>query len=161
MHGHRQRQPGQRRIRLPVGGGEGQRHQRRARFDNTQTELFGQPVADVGGTNFRNRQTAASDHHGTGLHLALGGVGHIVRLGRVAVGQSGKAARLPARDFAAHGTSFAFAQQHIDEVLRAAVAKHLAFVFFMDWHTVFLHQRDEILRRVTAEGAARKHGVLA
>ena len=161
MHGHRQRQPGQRRVGLPVGGSKGQRHQRRARLNHSQAELFGQPVAYVSGANLGDGQTAGGHHHRAGLHLTLVCVGDIVRPGRIAVCQTSQTAGLPARDFAAHGTGLAFAQQHIDQVLRAAVAKHLPFVFFMEWHAVFLHQRNEILRRVTAEGTAREHGVLA
>ena len=84
-----------------------------------------------------------------------------MRLGRIAVLQTQQIARLPACDFAAHGTGFALAQKHVDQVLRTAVAKQLAFVFFMETNTVFFDQINEILRGVAAECATREHGVVA
>ena len=75
--------------------------------------------------------------------------------------QALQTARLPTRDFAAHGTGLAFAQQHVDQVLRTAVAKQLALVFFVESDAVLVHERGEIGGGVTAQGAAGELRVLA
>ena len=58
-------------------------------------------------------------------------------------------------------TGLALAQQHIDQVLRRAVAKQLALVLLMEGHAVLLQQRDEIGRCVARQGAAAERRVLA
>jgi len=65
-------------------------------------------------------------------------------------------ARLPARDAAAIHASIALTQQHGNQILRAAVAKELPFVFFMKCNALLLHERREILRRIARERTAAK-----
>ena len=52
-------------------------------------------------------------------------------------------------------------EQYIDDVLRRAVTKQLALVFFMERHVVFLQQGSKVLRRVASERRATKVWVLA
>jgi len=53
-------------------------------------------------------------------------------------------AGLPAGDRTALRASLAFAQQHVDQVLGAAVAKQLSLVFFVESDAVFLHQGHKV-----------------
>ena len=132
---------------------EGQRHQARARLDQAQAELFGDAVAEVGGTDLGDGQAAGGDHHGAAAHRAAVGV-ELIRA--VAVHADGlDAARLPAL----HAARLALAQQHLDQVFGRAVAEQLAFVLFVEGDAVLLHQRDEIGRRVARERRAAEVGV--
>ena len=65
--------------------------------------------------------------------------------------------RLPARD----ATGLTFAQQDLDQVIGAAVTKQLAFVFFMEGHTVLGQQGGEVAGRVARQRRAAEVGVLA
>ena len=158
---HRQGQTRQRRKRLPIGGVEGERHQRGSGRDDFQSKLLGEAVAQVGSANFGNGQAACGHHHGLGLHFALAGLGG-VRVGRcIAKLQALQAARLPTGDRAAHGTGITFAQQHVDQVLGAAVAKQLPLVFFVESDAVFVYQGHKVGSGVAAQSASGELRVLA
>ena len=66
-------------------------------------------------------------------------------------------AGLPVHD----ATAGAFGQQHVDDLLRRAIAKQLAFVLFVVCDAMLIDQRDELLRRVTRQGRAAEIRVLA
>ncbi|MCY1372177.1 hypothetical protein D9M69_593630 [compost metagenome] len=60
-----------------------------------------------------------------------------------------------------YAAGFAFGQQQGDQVLGRAVAEQLALVLLMETDAVFLHQRDEVGRRVARERRAAEVRVLA
>ena len=59
---HFQRHAGQRRERLPVGGGEGQRNQRGTGVDQLVAELLGETVSEIRRADLGDRQAAGRDH---------------------------------------------------------------------------------------------------
>ena len=67
---HGQGQTGQARVGLPAFAVEGHGHQAGRALDQRQIELLGQPVAEVGGANLGNAQTAGGNDQIGGLHQA-------------------------------------------------------------------------------------------
>ena len=155
---HRQGQAGQLGIRCPGRAVEGQRHQRGARLDQAQAELFRDAVTKIGGPDFGDGQAAGGDHHLRCLDAAAVALDLVAACARLLrAGDAFDAARLPARDAA----GITLGQQHVDHVLGRTVAKQLALVFFVKRDAVALQQGDEVLRRVARQGRAAKMRVLA
>ena len=152
---HRQGQAGELRIRRPALAVKSQRHQRRPWLDQAQAKLPGNAVAEIAGADLGNGQPASGHHH------LRRGNRSAVTVDFIAAGwrclQALDAAGLPALD----ATGRALGQQHLNDVVGRAVAKQLAFVFFVKRNLVLLQQRDKVLRRVTRQGRAAKMRVVA
>ena len=120
---------------------EAQRHQRGGRRDDAVAELFGQFVAKRAGADGRHRQAAGGHHQVAAGKAALVGAQFKARSrGRL----NGLYTFNHAFGVALHTAFCAFVLQHINNVLRAAVAKKLAFVLFVIGYAVVLEQSGEI-----------------
>ena len=132
--------------------GEGERDERGAGGDDAESELFGEGVAEAGGTHPGDGEAAGGDDQGHGLEGACGGFdaeAGVVRSGRLGDGL-GDGDDFGAEEGADFGVG-AFALQHGDDFLCGAVAEELAESFFVVTDAVFFNQRDEVCGGVACE----------
>src|SRR5574343_185650 len=134
--------------RSPRGPGlwlECQWDQGGACVDHLVSELGSQFVAKVGGANFRNSQTAGSDHQLGSLNSSPIGVEFKTELRSAYLAY---AAGLPS----GYATRLAFLEQHLNDVVAASVAKQLPFVLLMPGYPVPRDQLQKILWGVAGQG---------
>ena len=145
----RQREPGQGRVRLPLGAVKSQWHQAGAAFNQFQTELLGDRIAEIGGPNLRNRQATRGNDHRWAVNYSLVGINLIANYcfwycrRSYIIDQAG----LPASD----RPRITLCKQHVDEIFCRAVTKQLALVLFMKTNPMLLHQRHEVQWRVPCQ----------
>src|SRR5439155_27088611 len=111
-------------------------------------KLPGDPVTEVRGPNFRNRQPSSRNHQRLAFEIA-----------DVAEDREGLVS-LDVPNRTAHvnlNTGLrAFLQKKVDDLLRAAVAEELAEFLFMVSNAVPANDADKVLRRETRQGGFMK-----
>src|SRR5579863_2406996 len=145
------RNSGQVAITGLILGAQQQRDKSGARVDDFQAELTGEIVAERCRADFGDGKTAGGDHQGGSVkfggvraHHELGGPANVADLGLE-------------EDLNSRRATFGF--EHVQDVLRRAVAEKLAKSFFVIWDAVLFHQGDEIRRCVAGQRRFRKMGI--
>ena len=130
-------------IAFAVGGVEKKRDKSRAGWDDVQTELAGEIVAETGGAHFGDGDSAGSDDESG--RAIFGGIGANCEVS-------------VATDFADFGIYedfyvgiAAFGFEHGDDLGGGIVAEELAESFLVVGNSVFLDEGDEIGGRVARE----------
>ncbi len=128
--------------------GEEQGHKSRAWFDDFQTELTREMVAERSRADFGDRKAACCNDQdrstklgGVSLHDELGGLLNFFHFGV----QNDLDACLAALGF-----------EHVCDVLRGAIAEKLAKSFLVVRNTVFFDEGDEVRRCVAGESGFRE-----
>ena len=157
---HLQRDAGHGYERGPGVGGKGQGDEGRPQGHDLVTQLSGQLLPEVGRADLGDGQTASGDHDLVCMDEPAIGVdfkAHGVGVGGAQGADSLHGAGLPAGDV----TGVAFAQQHLDDVVGAVVAKQLAAVFLVPGNAMAFDQAQKVLRGEAGQGGAAEMRVLA
>lgn len=137
-----------------IGGGKSEGDERGTAVFDGDTELARDIVAETGCADFGNGEpSGGDDESGRGVEGVAGGDGEC-------------AAGIVAADFLnvdgdedAHASVLALAHEHVDDLLRGAVAEELAQGFLVPGDAVAFDETDEVGGRVTGESGLGEVGI--